>query len=191
MKKTGIVVVSLVAMVLLGGCGETKRILGQTKTPPDEFAVYSRAPLSLPPDYGLRPPVPGSQRQQKIEPRNQAKRVVLGTTARDLAGRTKPAGVPTASVGVQSLLKEAGALNADPNIRALVDTETTFLAAEDLSFTERLMFWGVATQYGTIVDAPEESKRIRENQALGRPITEGETPTIKRKRRALLEGIFD
>ena len=29
------------------------------KRSPDEFAVVRRAPLILPPDYGLRPPRPG------------------------------------------------------------------------------------------------------------------------------------
>ena len=29
---------------------------GLDKRPPDEFTVYSRAPLSLPPNYDLRPP---------------------------------------------------------------------------------------------------------------------------------------
>jgi hypothetical protein len=53
------------------------------------------------------------------------------------------------------------------------------------------MFWGTPTDYGIVVDPVQEARRIHENQALGQPITEGETPTIERKRRALLEGIFD
>ncbi len=82
-------------------------------------------------------------------------------------------------------------MEADPEIRTLVNRETSILAEEDQSFTERIMFWGTPTEYGVVVDPVEESRRIHENQALGNPITEGETPTIERKRRALLEGIFD
>jgi hypothetical protein len=52
------------------------------------------------------------------------------------------------------------------------------------------MFWNSATQYGLVVDPTKEAKRIRGNQALGRPITEGEVPTIERKHEALLEGVF-
>ena len=35
---------------------------------------------------------------------------------------------------------------------------------------------------GTIVDAEKEQTRIQRNQALGNPITEGESPEIKVKR---------
>jgi hypothetical protein len=41
-----------------------------------------------------------------------------------------------------------------------------------------------------VVDPQAEQQRIEENQALGKPVTEGETPTIERKKRGLLEGIF-
>jgi hypothetical protein len=81
-------------------------------------------------------------------------------------------------------------LEADPGIRDLVNRETTILAQEDQSFTERLMFWTTPVEYGTVVDSVGEAKRIHETQALGQPITAGETPTIERKKRAPLEGIL-
>ena len=56
----------LAAVAFLSGCEETKRALGQTKEGPDEFAVYQRAPLSLPPEYGLKPPNPGADRPQAV-----------------------------------------------------------------------------------------------------------------------------
>lgn len=34
----------------LSGCTGVKEVLGYTKQSPDEFQVYARAPLSLPPD---------------------------------------------------------------------------------------------------------------------------------------------
>ncbi|HYN39224.1 MAG TPA: DUF3035 domain-containing protein, partial [Rhodospirillales bacterium] len=47
----------LAAVVLTGGCEGIKQELGiGVKRPPDEFTVYSRAPLSMPPDFALRPP---------------------------------------------------------------------------------------------------------------------------------------
>lgn len=176
----------LAAGIVAVGCEGTDEILGTGKRSPDEFAVYSRAPLSLPPDYALRPPAPGSSRPQNVIPRDEARAAVLGRGAQPQA--------PSAtamSTGLQTLLREARAFEAEPNIRQLVNSETTILAEEDQSFTERLMFWGTETAYGRIVDSAEEARRIQENQALGRPLTEGETPTIERKRRALLEGIFN
>ena len=65
------------------------------------------------------------------------------------------------------------------------------LADADRSFVERLMFWSDKPQEGTVVDAPLEAKRIRQTQALGEPIVTGETPTIERRPKALLEGIFN
>ena len=72
-----------------------------------------------------------------------------------------------------------------------ISRETTILAEEDMAFAEAVMFWSTPTQYGSLVNPTEEAKRIRGNQALGRPITEGEVPTIERKHEALLEGIFN
>ena len=51
--KTGVIAA---AAALLSGC-----ILfdGSRRTGPDEFGVVSRAPLSQPPDFALRPPRAG------------------------------------------------------------------------------------------------------------------------------------
>ena len=61
-------------------------------------------------------------------------------------------------------------------------------------FLEHLMFKGTETVppgADRVVDPTKESQRIRETQALGRPITEGQTPIIeRRKKKGLLEGIF-
>ena len=187
MKEAGPVIALCIGAILLGGCEDVRKALGQSKSAPDEFAVYSRPPLSLPPDYGLRPPTPGTGSPQDIEPRSDAQRAVLETAR---SRRAAPAPV-TLDPGVQALLRQLGALDVDPSIRATLNRETSILAEEDESFTDRIMFWTSPTEYGTVVDAAAESKRIRQNQALGHPITAGETPTIERKRKALLEGIFD
>ncbi|HJO97620.1 MAG: DUF3035 domain-containing protein [Rhodospirillales bacterium] len=187
MNKFGLIIAASVSVALLGGCEDVRSALGQSKSAPDEFAVYSRAPLSLPPDYGLRPPAPGSSRPQEVEPRSNARRAVLGAKGAAQASSAPP---PGSSPGIQVLLKNLGTENANPNIRATINRETTILAEEDKSFAEAVMFWNTPTQYGTVVDPMKEAKRIQENQALGRSITEGEVPTIERKHEALLEGIF-
>ncbi len=175
----------VLGMVLAGGC-QDGGLLGDSKRSPDEFAVYSRAPLSLPPDYALRPPAPGAAPSQSIRPRDQAKGALIGSDLNSPSSEN----MSSYSPGTRNLLEQTGALEADPDIRDLVNRETSILAEEDQSFTERIMFWATPTEYGTVVDPGQEAKRIHENQALGKPITAGETPTIERKRRALLEGIF-
>jgi len=189
MRKLALILGGLALTVLVGGCEDTKQALGVGgKKAPDEFAVYAHAPLSLPPDYALRPPAPVAKRPQDVAARESARRAVFGGNPAGAVANPAPAG---SSRGLNDLLARTGALDTDPMIRTIVNRETSVLAEEDVTFTEKLMFWDTPTAYGTIVDADKEAKRVQENQALGRPVTEGKTPSIKKKRKALLEGLFD
>jgi hypothetical protein len=94
------------------------------------------------------------------------------------------------SAGEDAILRRTGAVNSDPAIRQLVNQETSFLAEEDKTLTDRIVFWGVKTEYGTVLDPAKEAKRIRERQAFGESMV-GKVPTIKRKHRGMLEGVFD
>ncbi len=187
MRNTTLIIAMACVLLATAGCEETKRALGQGKRKPDEFAVYSRAPLSLPPDYSLRPPRPGESRPQRVTPQDKAKSALFGRRRGIEPMRPIPADV---SPGAQSILRSAKTDRAEPNIRAIVNQETSIMSEADQTLTERLMFWDTAHEYGSMVDPSKENKRIQENKALGTPITKGETPTIKRKRKALLEGVF-
>ncbi|MDG4609000.1 MAG: DUF3035 domain-containing protein [Defluviicoccus sp.] len=176
----------------LTACENTKSLLGQSKRSPDEYAVYSRVPLSMPPEYGMRPPgSAGPVAGQPGSPTSEARDVLLGREPGRRVAATPSVGADGLSGGTMALLERTGGLNADPAIRTRINRETTVLAEVDQSFTDRLMFWRTPTEYGTVVDPNEEAKRIRENQALGKPVTDGRTPTIARRKRALLEGIFN
>jgi len=71
-----------------------------------------------------------------------------------------------------------------------VNAETTLLSKEDQRLADKMIFWVDDKPFeGTVVDAEKEQQRIRENQALGQPITEGETPQVKKKRGS--KGIFE
>jgi hypothetical protein len=182
---TGVAAGLLVGMT---GCDNPKRVLGLEREAPDEFAVVTRAPLSLPPEYSLTPPNPGAPRPQEGTTRDQARRVITGTP--DLpgaAGQGMPGGI---TPGEQALLTRAGTDQAIPDIRRVVDEETSALAAESEGFADRLLFWREPVPYGTEVDAAAESRRLRENQALGRPPTTGASPTIERRQKGILEGLF-
>lgn len=203
-RSRTIVTVALVAGTLaLVGCGDsTKRSLGLTKSVPDEFAVVSRAPLSRPPDYGLRPPRPGAESPSRVTPTQEAKQTLFGSeaaagTAATANRQDRPAGSPSAAPrtavntttpGESALLSKAGATSVDPNIRAEIDRESAVLAQADQNFIQELLDY--TPDRAEVVDAAGEAKRLRENEALGKPVTEGQTPTIERKSRGLLEGIF-
>lgn len=183
-----IVRAAVLAMALplaLSACSDAKRALGYEKAPPDEFQVVARAPLSMPPDFSLRPPQPGATRPQEGTTREQAKKIITGqrgSTPIATTGRTQ---------GDIALMKRIGADSIQPDIRVLVNKETQALADADKSFTDRLVFWRKPDPPGVSVDPTKETQRIRENQALGKSVSEGETPQIQRRKRGWLEGVFN
>ncbi|HZU91204.1 MAG TPA: DUF3035 domain-containing protein [Stellaceae bacterium] len=68
-RSRGIAAVSaacLVGALALSGCTNFKRAIGLEPTMPDEFEVEARAPLTIPPDFDLRPPKPGAPRPQEV-----------------------------------------------------------------------------------------------------------------------------
>jgi len=174
----------------LGACEGVKKQLGLTKQPPDEFRVQARAPLSLPPDINLRPPQPGAPRPQEGTARQQAERVVLGQSAGTTFAIDNGAPLETRSPGEQALLARAGNGEVDPNIRQIIDQETNLFNEQDRDFMDTLVFWRDEPAPGVVIDAEEEARRLRENAALGKPVTEGQSPTIERRKKALFEGIF-
>jgi hypothetical protein len=192
MRRTPILIAALAVALPLatGGCSGVKETLGLTKQSPDEFKVVSRAPLSMPPDYNLRPPTPGSPRPQEGTPRDQAQQAVLGIPADAIPPIGEGEAETALSSGESALLQSAGATGVDPNIRQLVDTETAEDAADSRTLADTLVFWREPEPYGTVVDPAAEQKRLQENAATGQPITEGETPTVVRKKRGMLEGVF-
>ena len=198
MRRTPILLAALAVCLPLatGGCSSVKETLGLTKQSPDEFKVVSRAPLSMPPDYNLRPPTPGSPRPQEGTPRDQAESAVFqyannGGLPADAIPPIGEGEAETAqSSGESALLQSAGAAGVDPNIRQLVDSETAEDEADSRTLADTLTFWREPEPYGDVVDPAAEQKRLQENAALGNPVTEGETPVIVRKKRGMLEGIF-
>jgi hypothetical protein len=194
-------VVAVVGLAFaLGGCGsQVRQALGMTKRSPDEFQVVAHAPLTLPPDYNLRPPEPGAPRPQEGTARDQAQTALYGgssydgtdfSTGSSFSTALESSGGTAQSAGEMALLQNAGATGLDSDIRAQIDAETAAQVERDQTLIERLVFWRNPEPYGTVVDPVAETERLRENQALGKPVTEGQTPIIIRRRRGLLEGIF-
>ena len=184
-----------------GGIGDA---LGLGKNAPDEFAVVRSAPLTLPPDFTLRPPRPGEARPNEESVREQAK-VALFNEAGALAIDDSSAAATTQ--GEAAFIERAGAADVDPNIRHIVDREFSGYASEDESFIDSLLFWqeeqlsrGLRGEAAPSRSGSRksncgrsgrcEAERLRENAEAGKPVTAGETPTIKRREKALLEGVF-
>lgn len=191
MKTSAAFASILVSVIALTGCEETKRVFGKTKEAPDEFAVYRRAPLSLPPDSDLRPPTPGVSRPQVVNPRDQA-RAALGLSAKktDKVDLSKSEDITRLSNGERALLALTGANKANPQIRKLVEEKTADLYETNETFIDKMVFWRSKNK-GVALDPQKELKRIREAQSLGKPLSSKDIPSVTRKRKGLLEGIFD
>lgn len=169
----------------LSACA-AKEALIPGKQAPDEFAIYTQAPLSIPPEYTLRVPEPGADRPQEQNPELDAQQVVLGNVTNKKSNNELIEG----SSGMQVLLRNTGALDVDPNIRELVNQETSVLAEESGTVMDMIMFWGEDTAYGIEVDPALENKRIQESQALGQPLYTGETPTIVKENKSVIDSLF-
>jgi Protein of unknown function (DUF3035) len=186
------------ALPLLSACagGSVQNALGMGKRSPDEFAVVSRAPLVVPPDFDLRPPRPGEARPLAGTTGDQARATLLGEAP---AAAERPAIAtqslePASSAGQQALLGKAGGGNVDPEIRRRIAEENQSLATVEQAMFTRLLKWREPAALGAVVDAPAEAERLLANRASGQPITTGDTPTVVERRQsplgALVEKVF-
>ena len=114
----------------LAGCNSAERAFGLGKVTPDEFRVVTKAPLSLPPDYSLRPPSPGEPRPQELQPENAARQALAQQRSADQR-----------SDGEKLLAQRVGVDRADPLIRYVIDDEYGDLAYKEKSFSDLVMFW--------------------------------------------------
>lgn len=176
MNMRPVILLALVALPL-AGCGTNSnlsRSFGFTRDAPDEFQVQTRAPLSMPPSMAELPrPRLGAPRPQEVPVRQQAEAVLVPSAAlstRASAGRT---------AGESALIAASGR-GAPADIRDRIDQDSLRINAADRNLTDRLMFWREPAAPGTAVDPAREAQRLRENAALGREVTDGETPIIQR-----------
>jgi hypothetical protein len=100
MRKV-LTVVVMTAAVATSGCGALR---GKQRTP-DEFAVARNAPLIIPPDFSLAPPVAGTAGLTPTEAQQQAIDTLFGGPAQRSPGETSmldAAGRNDAQVGIRS-----------------------------------------------------------------------------------------
>jgi hypothetical protein len=169
--------------VLLTGCGNSSltRTFGLTRDAPDEFTVVTRAPLSMPPDFTLRPPQPGAVRPQDQSDRSLAESALVPEAA--LGGT--PAGM---SPGQSALVRDAGG-GAPADIRQRIDQEARLDTGDD-SFIDRLLYWRKPDTQKAVVDPEQEAKRLRDNAALGQSPVAGDTPIIRDKKKGWFQSLF-
>ena len=153
MRLRTVAVLALTTSVFaLGACSGLRTGVGLNKITPDEFLTVSTAPLTVPPEYGLRPPAPGQPRPQELAPESAARQILLGQRQ-----------AVTRSAGETALVTAAGADRADPLARYVIDDEFGDLAHKEQSFADRILFWrrdDAATQGPTVTQTAQGSVTI-------------------------------
>jgi Protein of unknown function (DUF3035) len=112
---------------MLAGCGGS-----------NDTAVVTHDPLAVPPDFDARPPRVGngSQDLASVQPNWQTV-FRAGTGQQGAAARSKAVGDP----GAAELLREAGALDAPPDIRSKIANEPESGSAFAALFVDKLLAW--------------------------------------------------
>ncbi len=81
-RSVGVAVAVLALSLGLGGCGgggETVgEALGYERAGPDEMTVIKRPPLTVPPDYNLRPPRANQPQSEADDASNAARETLIG-----------------------------------------------------------------------------------------------------------------
>ena len=164
----------LVGAAGLAGCHSAAQAFGVAKVTPDEFRVVTKAPLTLPPDYSLRPPAPGQPRPQELQPESAARQALEGQREGEVR-----------SDGEKLFAAKAGADRADPLIRYVVDDEFGNIAHKDKSFADWVMFWkqGSPTAPASSLGDPNESQPLNPavEETRVKQLTGGHTIVIARE----------
>jgi hypothetical protein len=148
--------------ITLIGCDSVRSAAGLGKQSPDEFAVVTKQPLIIPPDYNLRPPRDGAPPTNQIQPTDSAQSAIFDdpqAAAKRMTGQYSDA--------ERILLANARATNPDPAIRQQVAADGRAMEPSDDSFANDILFWQDSKDKGTNVDAESEAKRIEAQKAAG------------------------
>jgi len=183
-------VFAIILPILLIGCSSARDIVGLGKQSPDEFEVVTRAPLSLPPDYGLRVPIPNISRTQEKSVRDSADDLISsrGSSSRQKLSRRNRLGAT--SPAEDAILGRAQARSSDNSIRAKLSSDNKTISGTDKKLIDKIIFWQGAEKPGAILDPEKESKRINDLKSDGKTIANGDVPVIERADWGLLDGLF-
>lgn len=171
MSKPIALVVVLAAATAASGCAGLSRAVGASRSSPDEFRVMTHAPLTLPPDYNLRPPRPGEARPGESDPAGEARTALFG----DSVGQA-------ASQGERAFVSAAGASTANDAIREQIDYEAQGVVRRNEGFVNRVLsFGGSGAPAAAPLDPQTEEQRLADEESIRRA-TGGGQITIRRER---------
>lgn len=164
----------LLLLLAVAACSDgAKDTFGLQKAAPDEFRVIAKSPLSIPPNFSLRPPLKNAG-NVKDNQEMSAKEALLGWSPPSADIATSP--------GEDALLANSAVQTANPNIRQILAQDNTPPEKEEkVGFLAKILPSNTEEEIlepDAVVDASAEKERLDRNKKEGKPITEGETPTI-------------
>ncbi|MGE5147212.1 MAG: DUF3035 domain-containing protein [Candidatus Eiseniibacteriota bacterium] len=167
MSAIRVLAVAAVA-VGLAGCSAGQDIAQIIGTAPNaDTTPVKGAPLTVPPDYDLRPPRGGGEKTKAAEASRRARYTVLGsnTGAAPAAGGA-PGTAAGRTAGEAALLKRAAAgESVDPGVRSKVNAETEVDQEQEKAFVDKLVKY----------------KDNDKSQGSGSGVDANPKPTIKRQ----------
>ena len=167
-----------IALLGIAAIAATGATACSSMTTPDEFRVVRKAPLTVPPEFNLRPPAPGSSRPQELSTETQARVAVFGVdTARD------------ASEGEKAFIKAAGGDAIDRSVRSAVDYDNAQILRKSRNFTDSILNFGKTGPNDPVLDAAAEAERLRVEQESLKDITGGGKVIIQPKHTSKLPGL--
>ena len=144
MKKSLLILAAGAALAATTACSST----GGGGATPNEFRVITKAPLSVPPEYSLRPPAAGTTLPAEVEAATTSVTTAFGTTMGQ-----------NASAAEKALVAAAGANAANSAVRAQVDYEEAKAIRKSPSVADRVLFWRK--------DKPEDAASAATDNATG------------------------
>ncbi len=144
---------------------------------PNEFLVVAKPPLTVPPEFNLRPPAPGQARPQELSPEAQARVAVFGVDFGQ-----------NASEGERLFIREAGGSANERTVRSQVDFDAAQVLRKNRSFADMILNWG-ATPSDPIIDPAAEAERLRAEAEALKDVTGGGKVVIQPKATSKLPGL--
>ncbi len=147
-------IILVVNLLFLYSCGGVKENIGLIKKSPDEFQVYEKKPLSVPPTFELRPPLDSELVTEDSDLDNVIFKEEVNTDE-------------SLTIGDEVLLISIGEKDTEKDIRKVINNENSISEVKKPLLDKILDFEPIfeGEKKESIINAEEEKKRIEDSKS--------------------------